>query len=171
MIMGLLDRIFGRRRDLESEPLPPGISMKDARAVDRYERMLRTAPPHTIERAHVEAFEKLTPEQLDLLFERFTEHATQIEDRPTDAGPASLAKSAVAVETRKPGALPALLRSTHERPRADAAVAASLLESVAWYAVASSVWSPFFFPWPIADDTGLGAPSETDSSLDGPFDW
>jgi hypothetical protein len=42
--MGLLDRVLGRKLDLKPEPVPPEASREDAHAVDRYERMLRTAP-------------------------------------------------------------------------------------------------------------------------------
>jgi hypothetical protein len=180
--MGFLDRIFGRSSDLPSEPLAPGTSMKDARAVDQYERMLRTAPPDTIERAHVEAFDKLTPEQLDILFTRFTERATEEDERPADARPASLARSAVAVETRKPGTLSKVLRpqvtETEARTQAsdsmlNAWMTASLLESVAWYSLLSVAWSPWYFGW--ADGAqNPGAPDASDSSdatFDGDFGW
>lgn len=62
----MMDRIFGRKIELEPEPAPEGMTTADARGVDHYQQMLRTAPPDVIERAHVEAFERLTPAQLDL---------------------------------------------------------------------------------------------------------
>src|SRR6476469_126209 len=40
-----------------------GQPLTDEQAIARYRYMLQTAPPETIERAHVEAFSKLTPEQ------------------------------------------------------------------------------------------------------------
>jgi hypothetical protein len=177
--MGFLDRIFGRSSDLPAEPLPPGTSIKDARAVDQYERMLRTAPPDTIERAHVEAFEKLTPEQLAILFDRFNGRATEDAERPTDAKPASLARSAVAVETRQPGTLTQVLRP--QGPEADARakergsesmlnawVAASLLESVAWYALLSTAWSPWYYMW--TDDVSTTTTDDTPDVSGGSFD-
>ena len=91
--MGLMDRILGRKVELEKAPVPAGMTIADARAVDRYQQMLRTAPTDVIERAHVEAFERLTPAQLDLLFERLTADAEQNDERPVDAKPASLARS------------------------------------------------------------------------------
>lgn len=77
--MNAIDRIFGSRADLPVVDLPTGVSRHDALAVERYERMLRSAPRTTIVQAHVEAFEKLTPRQFDLLFERFTAAAHEAE--------------------------------------------------------------------------------------------
>jgi len=46
--------------------------------------MLRTAPPDGIENVHVQAFDKLTPAQLDILFEGLTADAPHLcNDRPT----------------------------------------------------------------------------------------
>jgi hypothetical protein len=178
--MGLLAQLFGRSRDLPDEPLPPGVSIRDARAVDQYERMLRVAPPHTIEQAHVEAFEKLTPEQLHILFERFNERATKDDERPSDAQPASLARSAVAAETRKPGTLTKLMRPqvamAAQQQGADGIVntwlTVSLLVSVAWYAIASAAWSPWYFAEP--DDpsgSGMHGASDVPDAVAGDFGW
>lgn len=62
--MGLLNRIFG----MEATPMGSAhrsnaAAGTEAYALDRYRYMLQTAPPETIEQAHAEAFEKLTPEQ------------------------------------------------------------------------------------------------------------
>ena len=85
--MGLLDRIFGRKVELEPEPEPADVPPRDAAAVERYEQLLRTAPQDVLEQAHVEAFERLTPAQLDLLYERLTATATTDDERPADARP------------------------------------------------------------------------------------
>ncbi|WP_431278599.1 hypothetical protein [Leifsonia poae] len=144
--MNLLDRILGRKSDLEPEALPAGTSRADALAVDRYERMLRTAPPETIERIHVEAFEKLTPAQLDLMFERFTAEAGADDEKPTDARPASLAKSATRAEARKPGAIRRTLRVDESTaagtadPALNGLVGYSIFDSIANFAIASVVW-------------------------------
>ncbi len=37
--------------------------MDDKQALERYQYMLKTAPPDDIERAHEEAFAQLTPDQ------------------------------------------------------------------------------------------------------------
>jgi hypothetical protein len=165
--MGFLDRIMGRL-DLEPETLPADAATGDLRAVDRYDRLLRTADRDTIERAHVEAFERLTPTQLDLLFQRFAAGAPG-EDAPADARPESLARTAARVETRERGALRRLLGrdatsgaasggtigaaagaapGTAPGTAAGAApgtgsadwTGAALLDTVATYAIASAVW-------------------------------
>ncbi len=89
--MGLRERILGRKVELEPEPAPAGVPDRDAAAVEQYEQLLRTAPPDVLEQAHVEAFERLTPAQLDLLYERLTATATTdaTSDQPTPARRAS----------------------------------------------------------------------------------
>lgn len=49
--------LFGRR---ESDPAPAQTT--DEQSLERYRYMLATAPPEDIERAHEEAFARLTPE-------------------------------------------------------------------------------------------------------------
>jgi hypothetical protein len=143
--MGLLDLVLGRKLDLQPEPVAAGASREDARAVDRYEQMLRTAPADVIEKVHVEAFEKLTPAQLDLLFERFTVDAPSAEERPADARPSTLARSAVQAETRQPGALARIFKGDHSGISPATWVGYSILDTVAWYAIASIAfgsWAP-----------------------------
>jgi len=41
--------------------------MDDRQAIERYRYMLRTAPPDDIERAHAEAFARMTPDQRQLV--------------------------------------------------------------------------------------------------------
>ena len=73
--MGILDRILGtdqqpprpRAQGSAGAAAPPhGSASPDEQAVERYRYMLKTAPPETIEAAHAEAFERLTPEQRKL---------------------------------------------------------------------------------------------------------
>ncbi len=52
--------LFGRGRKAETAP---DQATTDAQALERYRYMLATAPPEDIERAHAEAFAKLTPDQ------------------------------------------------------------------------------------------------------------
>ena len=90
--MGFLDRLFGLGDDDRRVPPPPtahvpasgsrdgvgryapppppaasgtasGPSSDDARALERYRYLLRTAPPETVEQVHAEAFARLTPSQ------------------------------------------------------------------------------------------------------------
>lgn len=144
--MGLLDLVLGRKTDMEPEPVAVGASRADARAVDRYERMLRTAPPDVIENVHVQAFEKLTPAQLDLLFERFTANAPSHAERPADARPATLARAAAQAENRQPGALTRIFKTDQGGNASATWAGASMLDTVAWYAIASvafSSWAPY----------------------------
>ena len=64
----------------------PGASMtEDERAIARYEYMLKTAPPEEIEKAHAEAFAKLTPEQRQQVLTRLATDSPQ--DAPQSADP------------------------------------------------------------------------------------
>ena len=60
--MGFLNPVLDERerlrRPVQERPLPG-----DAQALERYRYLLRTAPPHAIERAHAEAFARLTQEE------------------------------------------------------------------------------------------------------------
>jgi hypothetical protein len=143
--MGLLDRVLGRKLDLKPEPVPAGVPVKDARAVDRYERMLRTAPPDVVENVHVQAFEKLTPAQRDVLFERLTADASSQEARPADARPASLARAAAQAESRQPGALSRIFKADQSGIAPAIWIGSSIIDTVAWYAIASvafNSWAP-----------------------------
>lgn len=143
--MNLFDRFKSRKH--VSHP-DRALLRADAAAVDDYERMLRTAPPATLERIHAEAFERLTPAQLDVLFERFVSRAESAAERPRDARPRSLAKAAARAESRRPGAIGRLLSpdetgSAEHKASVDDArgwVGYSLLDTIALYAVSSAVW-------------------------------
>ena len=92
--MGFFYRLFGREdQSAEQRPAATARRSDDEIAVERYEYLLRTAPPETIEKVHTEAFSKLTPQQRDILFEKLTAHA-DANERPADAAPATLAKAA-----------------------------------------------------------------------------
>jgi hypothetical protein len=158
--MGLLDRIFGRKVELESEPESADVPPRDAAAVERYERLLRTAPPDVLEQAHVEAFERLTPAQLDLLYERLTTTATTDDERPTDARPESLAHSAARAERRRPGIIAQTLDDTQSRAELNAVVGYSILDAVIWYSLASVAWSTWILP--SEGTTDAGAPDDFD---------
>lgn len=153
-MMGLLDRILGRKADLILQPVAAGVHREDALAVEKYERMLRTAPPDVIERAHLEAFEKLTPAQLGLVFDRFTATAPSEVDRPADARPASLARSAANAETRRPGTISRALGS--DPAGTGVWVGSAVLDTVIWYAIASTALTT----WASHDDGGSMAGSD-----------
>jgi hypothetical protein len=75
----------------------------DEQAIARYRYLLATAPPEDIERAHEEAFAKLTPEQRRQALQALSEHVPESEIRGDD--PASLARTATRAEMRQPGTI------------------------------------------------------------------
>jgi hypothetical protein len=77
--------------------------MTDEQAIERYRYLLATAPPDDIERAHEEAFAKLTPEQRRTVLNRLAEFVPPTEVRGDD--PASLARTATRAELSQPGTM------------------------------------------------------------------
>jgi hypothetical protein len=116
--MGFLDWLFGRNK--AREPQRPAWSeegdrfgassepLTDEQAIQRYRYMLRTAPPETIEQAHAEAFERLTPAQRAQVLRELSatfpmrEHATLAWEQDD---PKTLARLATRAEMRQPGTL------------------------------------------------------------------
>jgi hypothetical protein len=105
--MSFLDRLLGRT------PAPTGPQQPsrtgqppdpDQVAVERYRYLLRTAPPDELERAHVEAFERLTPEQRAIA-RRDLEAAVAANEAPATDEPQDLARAATRAELRQPGTL------------------------------------------------------------------
>ena len=75
--------------------------MNDQQAIERYRYMLRTAPPDDVERAHEEAFAKLSPEQRAVVLQQLAGHVP-----PSDVNgisPKALARTATRAEMREPG--------------------------------------------------------------------
>jgi hypothetical protein len=108
--MGFLRRLFGGEGERELiRPRPSGRGATpltaDEQAVERYRYMLRTAPPEAIERAHEEAFAKLTPEQRRLALDELTKTAPPEERAGASDNPRSLARLATRAEMRQPGTL------------------------------------------------------------------
>ena len=77
--------------------------MNDQQAIERYQYMLRTAPPDDIERAHEEAFERLTPEQRQMVLRGLADQVPPSEMGGDD--PKSLARMATRAEMRQPGTI------------------------------------------------------------------
>lgn len=75
----------------------------DEQALERYRYLLATAPPEEIERAHEEAFARLTPEQRRQALQALAAHVPGSEIRGDDA--ASLARTATRAEIRQPGTI------------------------------------------------------------------
>jgi len=90
--------IFRRR----SEPAAP-TQLTDEQALARYRYMLATAPPEDIERAHEEAFARLTPEQRQGALQALAQVVPPSEIGGDD--PASLARTATRAEVRQPGTI------------------------------------------------------------------
>ncbi|TFB88974.1 hypothetical protein E3O44_04920 [Cryobacterium algoricola] len=167
--MGFLDRLFGRDEQgttaqARTAPTTRGATPQrtdDEIAVERYQYLLRTAPPETIEQVHTEAFAKLTDQQRDLLFQRLTENSTPSE-RPADAEPATLAKAATRAELREPGALERTLgRQGQGGLGFGGMVGSTILGTVAGYVIGSALVSAFM-PDPGATDAAA-SDSGTDS--------
>ena len=78
--------------------------MNDQQAIDRYRYMLRTAPPDDVERAHQEAFERLTPEQRATVLSELSRQVPESEAATSD-NPRSLARMATRAEMRQPGTM------------------------------------------------------------------
>jgi hypothetical protein len=118
--MGLFDFLFGRkpeqpqaRRPLSFGEGPLRLGGQAARdeheqALERYRYMLRTAPPETIEQAHSEAFERLSPEQRAYVLQALTSELPESERMAAagaDADSKRLARIATRAEMRQPGVM------------------------------------------------------------------
>jgi hypothetical protein len=77
--------------------------LADDEAIERYRYLLATAPPEDIERAHEEAFARLTPDQRRQVLDRLAQEVPPSEIRGDD--PASLARTATRAEMRQPGTM------------------------------------------------------------------
>ena len=75
----------------------------DEQALARYRYMLQTAPPEEIERAHEEAFARLTPDQRRQALAALAQVVPPSEVRGDD--PSSLARTATRAEVRQPGTI------------------------------------------------------------------
>ena len=91
-------------------PQAAAPSREDHAAIEKYRYMLRTAPPQDMERAHAEAFARLTPQQRELLHHELNEQLPPAE-RPRTQDPRDLARSATRAEISRPGFMDKLLGS------------------------------------------------------------
>lgn len=83
-------------------------SREDQAAVEKYRYMLRTAPPQDMERAHTEAFARLTPQQRELLHGELSAQLPATE-RPATQDPQDLARAATRAEVSQPGFMERIL--------------------------------------------------------------
>lgn len=102
----------GPRSDTAPRPAPgTGANQaptEDEAAIAKYRYMLRTAPPEDMERAHAEAFSRLTPAQRDALKSGLGDELPAGE-RPRSNRPEDLARSATRAEVARPGFMERLL--------------------------------------------------------------
>lgn len=178
--MGLLNRIFGTpEHDGASRAGSPD---QETYALERYRYMLQTAPPETIEQAHAEAFQRLTPEQRRQVLSELVRAAPphergSIEKTPYD-DPEALARAATRAEVRQPGFMERTLGASPS-----AGFGAGLLGSFAAGFAGSMVATTFFaslgngFQSPdltpsLAEerDTDIGGLVSADPDIDGDFD-
>jgi hypothetical protein len=107
--MGILERFFGTARPPErsTRETPQGTAAgrsADDQAIERYQYLLRTAPPEALEQAHAEAFAMLTPEQRAEVLRRFSSSLPPAELADARSGdPRALARAATRAEVRSPG--------------------------------------------------------------------
>jgi hypothetical protein len=108
--MGFLDRLLGRSTGRDAPPpqhaaassrAGPG-ELTDEQALERYRYLVRTAPPEAIERAHEEAFAKLTPEQRRMAL-RDLRAVVPEHERAGGDDPRSLARMATRAEVNRSG--------------------------------------------------------------------
>ena len=118
-----------RGRTYEGQRMEPS---EDELALARYRYMLKTAPPETIEQAHVEAFAKLTPEQRRMLLEQLRAEMPEADSAYATENPQALARLATRAEVRRPGTMERLFsRVPAAAPGFGGLIAGSLLGSMA----------------------------------------
>ncbi|MBW3084602.1 hypothetical protein KEM60_00790 [Austwickia sp. TVS 96-490-7B] len=110
---------------------------QDKQAVERYQYLLRTAPPDQIEKVHAEAFAKLTPEQRKEVLARLTQGNPA--EAPANDSPEALARAATRAEMRQPGTMQQMLGSAPGGGGAGMGMGKVLLASVAGAAVGVAV--------------------------------
>lgn len=177
--MGLLDKLFGHRDSAQSQQSPsPGQAAlsADDQAIGRYRYMLQTAPPHTLEQAHAEAFAKLTPDQRTLLLQRLSAELPEAERSAAHGGtlrddPQSLARLATRAEIRQPGTLERSFGGMSGRGGAmggmGGTLAGSFLASMAGVVIGSAIAQSFLNDTDVAgaDAAADGTSAEADTDL------
>lgn len=166
--MGILDSLFGRnddqqpqnqsgfgqpqrpRRDVAPRPRPQNA---DQQALVRYRYMLQTAPPEALERAHEEAFARLTPEQRQMALQQMSQTLPASETRNLSDNPRDLARAATRAEVQQPGSMQRMFGGANQMGGGmgggmmggmGGMLAGSLLASVAGGFIGSSIANSFF---------------------------
>ena len=129
--------------------------MDDQQAIERYRYMLQTAPPNDIERAHQEAFERLTPEQRAMVLSELVKQVPESEAATSD-DPRSLARMATRAEMRDPGTMERTFGRT-QMP----GLGGMFMSTLAGAFIGSAIGQAFF------DDSGTdGGAADGDSASD-----
>jgi hypothetical protein len=156
--MGIFDRSRpadeSPGRTYEGQRIEPS---ENEQALARYRYMLKTAPPETIEQAHVEAFARLTPEQRRMLLEQLRAEIPEAEGAYAAENPQALARLATRAEVRQPGTMERLFgRVPAAAPGFGGMVAGSLLGSMAGTVLGTMIAQHFLASHGLAhDDLGL----------------
>jgi hypothetical protein len=170
--MGFLDRLFGREPEPRvmvntlRPPKPPSVPDRDEQAVERYRYLLRTAPPDDLERAHLEAFERLTPEQREVV-RRDLSGAVPASEAPRTSDPTDLARAATRAEMRAPGTLE---RSFASGPPASG-TGGSFLQTFAAVFLATSVADALFGGFGYPSDAGQAETTDPGGMEGDAGDW
>ena len=133
--------------------------LTDEQAIERYRYLLQTAPPDDIERAHEEAFARLTPEQRRTVLNRLAEFVPPSEVRGDD--PASLARTATRAELREPGTMDRAFGGGWNGP----GLGSFFLSSLAGAFVGSAIADSFFGDG--GSDGGTDSGDAADAADDG----
>ena len=157
--MGIFDRFRpadqSRGRTYEAQPVEP---TEDDQALARYRYMLKTAPPETIEQAHLEAFARLTPQQRQLLLEQLRAEMPEAERAYATENPQTLARLATRAEVREPGTMERVLgRIPAVGPGFGGVMASSFLGSMAGSVIGTMIAQHFLGSHGLAgSDLGQG---------------
>ncbi|MFJ2618604.1 hypothetical protein [Glutamicibacter sp. NPDC087344] len=102
---------YAQPQQTQAQPSTQGnqaVSREDQAAIEKYRYMLRTAPPQDMERAHAEAFARLTVQQRELLHNELSAQLPPAE-RPATGAPQDLARAATRAEVSRPGFMERIL--------------------------------------------------------------
>ena len=174
--MGIFDRFrpAGESRGRTFDGQRVELS-EDEQALARYRYMLKTAPPETIEQAHVEAFAKLTPQQRRMLLEELRTEMPDSERAYAAETPQELARMATRAEVRRPGTLEGLFnRMPAAGPGFGGIVASSLLGSMAGTVLGTMIAQSFLANHALAqgnaaEEVAPDRGSDVDVAHDGDF--
>src|SRR5262245_2069639 len=136
--------LFGSKKPAWQDQAAQAQS-SDEQAISRYQYMLKTAPPETIEQAHAEAFAQLTPDQRRLVLQKLAESAPASERTMAEqaaANPQTLARMATRAEIRQPGTMERLFGQAGS-VSLGGLMAGSLLSTIAGTVIGSMIAREF----------------------------